>query len=213
MAILIVSAPSWAQRGGGGGNSWYVGEEPDHKLDFIVFGGYVWSSSIDVFIPAPVNAWGNVDFKSSGFYGFEADINLRGGTQLMLLWQRQDTKLEGKSGGVTTDLGDAFVEYWHVGAVHGVLRDKLMPYTSLSLGATRSAVEGGDDSWKFSVMFGLGAKYYINERIGLRAAARLPFTFLNGGVGVSIGSGGVSPAAGGTGMWAFDLSLGLIIAI
>ena len=132
----------------------------------------------------------------------------------MLLWQRQDTKLEFKPNtGLKQDLGDASVEYYHVGAVYGVLRDKVMPYTSFSLGATRAALSGAGDSWKFSIMFGLGAKYYINERIGLRAAARLPFVFLNGGFGFTVGTGGAGLTAGGTGMIAGDLSLGLIIAL
>ena len=113
-----------------------------------------------------------------------------------------------KQAGITDDLGAIGVEYWHVGAVGGMRNGNVMPYTSLTLGTTRYILDYGDE-WKFSIILSVGAKVYLNERIGLMVGGQMPFTFTNAFLG--IGTGGMS--IGGTGIVQLDLVAGLIIAI
>ena len=130
--------------------------------------------------------------------------------QVRLLYRRQDTQLTFKHLGSTDTLGDVAVEYWHVGGVgaKSMNNDKVMPFGSFSLGGTRYAVDVGDE-WKFSIILGLGAKVYLNNRIGLMVAGQMPVTFTSAFLG--IGTGGLS--IGGTGIFQFDLTAGLIITI
>jgi hypothetical protein len=169
-------------------------------------GGYVWTVSRS----ASYNLnGGDVDLKSGGYYGIAVDIYAVFFMQVRLLYRRQDTQLVFKrGGGVTEDIGDMAVEYWHVGAVKGIQRGKVLPFTTFSLGGTRFAYDGGDD-WKFSVLLGLGAKIHINEKIGLMVAGQMPLSFTDTFVG--IGTGGVS--LGGSGITQFDLTAGLMITL
>jgi hypothetical protein len=148
------------------------------------------------------------------------DVNAKPGMQVRLLYQRQDSELTFKQAGVTDVMGDVSVEYWQIGGVGGLMNDQnIMPFSMLTLGATRyilsnlkprySAVENPDDVWKFSIILGLGAKFYLSERVGLLVSGRMPFTFTSGFLG--IGTGGLS--VGGTGIVQFDVSAGLMINI
>jgi hypothetical protein len=186
----------------------------DHKVEIHGFGGYVWSSSQSVVVNQTP---GDLDLDSSGWWGVALDINLPVGTQLELLYTRQDTKLtfnsfpEGKR-----DLNDEAVEFWHVGGVYTRFsQGKIYPFTSFTLGATRFINESGpgDDVWKFSIILGLGAKVHVNDRLGIRAQARMPWTFVNTGVGLGFGTGGASVGVGGSGIVGFDVSGGLFLMI
>jgi len=186
---------------------------PQHKLELTPFGGYVWTVSRRVqFVDG---TGGDIDLVSSGFYGIQIDINVAApGTQIALLFQRQDTDIEYKRfNGLKQDLGKVGVEYWHIGVVKGFQQGDTLPFTYFSLGGTRYDFDGFGDAWKFSIMMGLGAKVYISDRIGLKFQGRMPFTFFSSGFGLGYGSGGVYTTVGGTGLAQFDLSAGLMILI
>ena len=190
------------------------GVEQTHKLEITPFGGYVWSASVDGSFTDQngVLRAANFDLKSGGFYGVAVDINVKPGFQLELLWQRQDTDLVVKSGG-TTESANVAVEYWQIGGLTGVQRGNLMPFTSFTLGGVRMAPDGGDDTWKFGIILGLGAKVYISEKVGLRLQGRLPWIITDVGGGLFFGSGGGSAGIVAGGMIQADLSVGLIIAL
>jgi hypothetical protein len=149
-----------------------------------------------------------VDLKNGGFYGLAVDIYAVPFMQIRLLYRRQDTQVTWKSLGVTQDLGDVAVEYWHVGAVKGMQKGKVKPFTALSLGGTRFAYDSGDN-WYFSIIVSLGAKFYLNDRIGIMGSGQMGISFTDAFAG--IGTGGVS--IGGTGITQFDLLAGLIITL
>jgi hypothetical protein len=90
-----------------------------------------------------------------------------------------------------------------------MMNGNVMPYTGLTLGATRYFADGIDDDWKFSIILSLGAKVYLNEKIGLMVGGQMPYTFTDAFLG--IGTGGLS--LGGYGIIQFDVVAGLIIAI
>lgn len=197
--LLLFSSAVSAQGG-------YHFTQQDHKLEIIPMYGYVWTWSKSAYYGAYS---GDMDFESGGFWGIAGDINVRPGMQLRLLYRRQDTKVTWKQAGIKNELGDIGVEYWHIGGVAGVQNGKVMPFTGLTLGTTRYILDGFDDEYKFSIILSIGAKVYLNERIGLMISGQMPFTFTDAFVG--IGTGGMS--FGGTGIVQMDVVGGLIITL
>jgi hypothetical protein len=62
-------------------------------------------------------------------------------------------------------------------------------------------------------MFGLGGKYYFNDRLGLRVQARAPYMFVEDSAKFYCDDTGCLKSAGGRGIWQFDLSLGLVVRL
>jgi hypothetical protein len=186
-----------------------------HQFEITPFGGYSWTFARRVSIGPPVDATGDLDIKSSPFWGIEVDVTLQPGAQLALLYTRQDTDLTFKPtpGGVKRDVTGMSVEYFHIGGVGGVKQGNILPFGMITLGATRFAYDtvGADDIWKFSVILGFGAKIYASDLIGLRIQGRLPFTFVSGGAGIGCGFNGCYATVGGSGIAQFDVSAGLMI--
>lgn len=208
LVIALDFTAAMAQRGGGGGGgggNWY-GNAPSHKAEVYFIGGYAWTLSQDAWVG---DQPGSIDIKNSGLWGIAADINVRPEAQLTLLYRRQDSELTFKTGGRTEPLTDLALEYYQIGAITGVQRGNVRPFTSVTLGASRFAFKDYDDSWKFAVIFGLGAKMYLNEKISLRVQGNIPISITDGFVGV--GTGGLS--VGGTGITQFDLYAGIGILL
>ncbi|UCH85468.1 MAG: hypothetical protein JSW50_07210 [Candidatus Latescibacterota bacterium] len=195
-------------------------QEQQHRLEVQVVGGYIWTVSRDGTVVLEDNTVqsGSMDLKNSGYWGIEVDINIpKPGAQLALLYRRQDTNVEWTPAGrAKEEVGDIAVEYWQIGMIGGVQRDKVMPFTMFTLGGTRYDFKGRvqeADQWNFSMIFGLGAKIYMSERIALRLQGTMPFTFTSGGAGVGCSFGGCWPTVGGTGIFQFDLTAGIAILL
>ncbi len=198
VVFLFLSSSLWAQG--------FEFEQQDHKFEIIPQYGYVWTVSRSTYYN---NFNGDLDIKNSPFWGVAVDINAKPGMQVRLLYRRQDTQLTWKSQGTTDDVGDIGVEYYHVGGVGGMTKGNIMPFTGLSLGATRYFTDGLDDDWKFSIILSIGAKLYLNDRIGLMVSGQMPYTFTDAFLGV--GMGGLS--LGGYGIAQFDVLGGIIIML
>jgi hypothetical protein len=203
LLLALDFSASFAQRRSGSGSTSI--QSHDHRLELHVFGGYAFTFSRRVCSPC-----GDLDIKDSGFWAIAADINVQPFTQLELLYNRQDSKLifRPDPGGIRRE-ADIAVEYWHIGGLRGIPQGNLMPFGSLTLGATRYNLKDStfSDEWKFSMILGVGAKFYPNDRLGVRVQARLPFTFTSTYLG--FGPGGAM--VGGTGIAQFDLSGGLFL--
>lgn len=215
LLVLNVSAAMAQRRGGGQQPPPQYGVQ-EHKAELNVFGGYRWTFSRGITLDYGTS--GDIDIKDSGFWAAEIDINVHPFAQLLLLYDYQSSEMTFKQAGVTQSLTDMNVYYLQIGAVKGMRKGDVLPFGSVSLGATyytyaQDTVEISgrvypiENQWRFSMILGLGVKYYASEKIGIRAQARLPFTFLSAGLG--IGTGGVS--VGGTGIAQFDLSGGLFV--
>ncbi|MCK5407661.1 MAG: outer membrane beta-barrel protein [Candidatus Krumholzibacteria bacterium] len=209
--FTLISTQAWAQYRQPPARS--VSQPLSHQFEITPFGGYSWTFSRRVNLGFPVNQSGDLDFTSSPFWGVELDITLQPGAQLALLYSRQDTDLTFKSGGLKKNVTSMSVEYFQVGAVGGVKQGNILPFGMMTLGATRFAYDtpGQGDTWKFSMIFGLGAKIYATDRIGLRVQARLPFTLVSGGAGIGCGFDGCYTTVGGSGIAQFDVSAALML--
>ncbi len=205
VGVLLLASPSWAQQDTTGTASSTPAPAKAPRVDIIPMGGYVWTVSQS----ATYNLTsGDIDIKNSGFYGLAVDIYAVPYMQIRLLYRRQDSQLTFKRAGITEDLGDMAVEYWHIGVVKGFQKGKVKPFTGISLGGSRFAYDSGDE-WYFSMLVSLGAKFYLNDRIGIMGSGQMGISFTNAFAG--IGTGGVS--IGGTGITQFDLLAGLIITL
>ena len=197
--IMLFSSTAWAQGG-------FEFTQQEHKLEIIPMYGYAWTWSKSAYYGTYS---GDVDLKNGDFWGIAGDINVKPGMQLRLLYRRQDTQVTWKFQGTTEDVGDIGVEYWHIGGVAGMQKGKIMPFTAFTLGTTRYIVDGFDDDYKFSIILSIGAKVYLNERLGLFFSGQMPFTFTDAFLG--IGTGGMS--FGGTGIVQMDLVGGVIVCL
>jgi len=182
----------------------------DHRVEIIPMYGYAWTVSQDATITDQTGTvrTGQLDIKDSGFWGVALDINAHPFAQLRLLYRRQDSELTFKSAGSTESGGDMAVEYLQIGALKGMVKGNVRPYSGLTLGGTRYSNDI-DDAWKFSIILNLGAKIYLNEKIGLMLGGEMPWTFTDAFLG--IGTGGLS--VGGSGIVQFDLVAGVMIML
>jgi hypothetical protein len=184
-----------------------------HRFEIAPFGGYTWTFARDFYLN---NEPGRLDIQDSGMWGIALDINLpyKVGSQIQLLYNRQDSKLEWKPySGEPSQFANFDVEYWHVGGLYGLPQGNILPFTLLTVGATRYIFEGGEDTWKFSIIFGLGAKVYANDRFGIKVQGRFPFTIMSGGGAIGCGTGGCYTSIGGSGVGQFDLSAGVMLLL
>ena len=196
---------------------------PERKIELIPMAGYAWTMSMDVIAGGQP---GELDFSDEVYYGGALDykVSPTGSMKeafVRLMYRRSDGQIQVR--GFTDRFNiDGAVEYWQIGGVTGISRGKSLPFATVSLGATHLIVKDtktpnfniqGDDSWKFSMIFGLGAKIYSSEKMGVMLQANWPITFTDAWGGVTIGTGGAGVGISGTGISQLDVGAGLIIRL
>lgn len=157
---------------------------------------------------------GDLDIGNSASWGIAVDIDLHPEAQVELLFNRQDSYLEFLTypGGIQKWKGDLAVEYYQIGGLYRRPMPQAEPFFLMTLGATRFAPKNNQysDEWKFSVIFGLGAKVWVTERIGLRFQGRVLMPMLWSSAGFWCGTGGCGLGyGGGSAMLQGDLGVGL----
>ena len=182
---------------------------PYHRTELGVHGGYVWSFSRDVYLTTTA---GEADFKDTGFWGATLDYVVAPGRHATVLYQRQETTLTFRPfGSPSFNVADVAIEYFQIGGLAGTAKGNVLPYGMFTLGATHVGASGGGDEWRFSFVFGAGAKAYLGERLGVRVQSQIPFTFIDGGGSIACGSFGCVTTIGGTGMGQLNVGGGLFV--
>lgn len=206
-AVLVAAmlGPAHAQMRGA------MGAPLHHAVEIGVHGAYALTGSREVYFG---NSYGELDVGSGGSWGITADFTAGAGAQIEFLYNRQDSKLQYRTGfAAKDDVANVAVTYWHVGGLYGIRQGNIMPFASMTFGATQLDFKDSDysDSWRFSIILGLGAKAFVNERFGLRAQARFPFTYVNSGFGLGCGPGGCYTTIGGNGVFQVDFGGGAFV--
>jgi len=159
------------------------------SVEFTPLFGYTFSGKSDGY-------YSSFNVKNDMSYGGILSVEVDHMSYVELSYERTDTRV------AVTDYGDIFegksvdlaVEHYQVGVLREFQEGKIVPYAKLSLGTTRYAQmsEGNSRYWLFSAGVGLGAKMFLNDRIGirLRTSLMLPMEFSGGGLFCGIGSGG-----------------------
>jgi hypothetical protein len=172
---------------------------------------YAWTGRIAAY---GYESSGDLDIGNSASWGIAVDIDLHYEAQLELLFSRQDSYVEYLTypGGIQVDKVDVAMEYYQIGGLYRRPTDDIEPYFLFTLGATRLAPKerGFRDAWKFSAIFGLGAKVWLSERIGLRLQGRILMPTLWSSTGFWCGTGGCGLGFGGGSVWPQgDIGVGL----
>ncbi len=177
--------------------------------------GYTFSGKVD-------NGYGTYDFSNSFLYGGRLDVQFTDLAYLEISVRRIEPT-------VTYKIASAFESAdYNTGTAHymaGYLREfsegKIKPYGVISAGMSRYWTKGDADDyrkWFFSTEFGLGAKMFFNDNIGVRlqASVTTPWDFAGGGMYWGVGSGSSGGSASltfGIPVAHWDLSAGLIFRI
>ena len=138
--VVVVCAGSvWAQH-------------PAIELNF--YADYLWTTRVSATVPDGSGGFtaGNFDIKNNPAYGIALDVEVRPGTQVELLYERQESEMEfipNTFGSPTQTLGDVTTSYYHIGALQGFRRGNVMPFTGGTIGATSlDPSQAGDTKWE-----------------------------------------------------------------
>jgi hypothetical protein len=205
-AILIPHVPVAAQTET---DTYY--EHKRSGIELTALYGYQFGGQVDL------TTGGEIKLDDQDAFGFILGVPLGGdpSAQVELSYSHQATTVLSQDYFQTneTPLFDMSVDYFQVGGSRGVRRGKAMPFGFGSIGATMFNPKGDDPDaeWRFSITLGVGAKYYLSERTGIRAQFGLliPMQWSEGSLWCGSGgcAGGVS---GGTTFGQGNVSGGLI---
>lgn len=164
-------------------------------IEITPFGAFQWNGTAEFYE-------GNVEFDHRGSFGVYLNLDLPApGTQLEVSYTGNPTEAHWRPyAGWSTIYpradSDVFINYWQIGALKsfGPAQSKISPYVQTSIGATYFSFDKSSSSNTafFSFTAGLGAKVYINKRIGIRIGSRfmVPLDFTGGGFYFGTGGGG-----------------------
>lgn len=177
--------------------------------------GYTFSGKVD-------NGYGKYDVSNSFLIGGKLDVQFTDLSYFELSYRRNDptvtySNVLDKS---PTDF-DAGIEHYMLGYLQELATGKIKPYGVISAGTSRywgKSKSTDYRKWFFSTEFGVGAKIFLSENIGIRAQASVttPWDFAGGGMWWGVGTGGSNGSASltfGVPIAHWDLSAGLIIRI
>ena len=186
-------------------------EHSRRGIELTALYGYQFGGQVDL------TSGGEVQMSDDAAFGFILGVPINGdaATQVELSYSHQATTLNHQDYYQLdeTPLFDMSVDYFQVGGSRGVRRGKAMPFGFGTIGAAMFNPKGSDPDaeWRFSITLGVGAKYYMSERMGLRAQFGLliPMQWSSGSLWCGSGgcAGGVS---GGTTFGQGNVSGGLI---
>jgi opacity protein-like surface antigen len=118
---------------------------------------------------------------------------------------------------------DANYHFYQVGVLKGMRMGNIKPYGLMTLGAAhmtftdKSQVEDSyntDDVWRFAFNLGLGVKYYMSDRIGIRIQGKLNLPISGVGFGIGCGGGGCGSGVSTTSYFVQgEVQAGLIIVL
>lgn len=183
-------------------------------VDVMPYGGYQFTAGVDVY---SYNQAGRLRIKSAGNYGLDIDVVLPyQDIAISASFTNSQTNITFQENFQAEEpLFDASQQYWMFGVSKELDMDKLRPFGGLILGWT--TVKPDDpvlsNLSKFTVGLRGGAKFFISERIGIFARARLLMPVQWGGAGVWFGGGSGISLNAGTSIVTGDVGGGLILSL
>lgn len=175
--------------------------------------GYTFSGTIDGY-------YGTYDLKNANLFGAKLDVEVEHLSYVELSYRRNNPALtySTNGSGIIDSETNTGTEHYMVGFLREFTESKVVPYGLVNLGTTRYWEKGDSDQrkWFFSTEFGVGAKMFLNDMIGIRmqASVTTPWDFAGGGLYWGIGGGGSGGSASmtfGIPVAHWDLLAGIII--
>ena len=183
------------------------------KVELSPFGGYMFGGKVKFYE-------GDLKVNDAANYGVALDVEVAPDTKLEVFWSQMSTTAEFNPyygfDYLAVEPFDVNVGYIQIGSVRELDKGNVRPFGSFTLGTTYFTPKNTvyDQSWKFSVTLGGGAKIMLSDRVGIRLQGRLMLPMFWGGAGFTVGTGGAGFSVGaGTSMVQGDFTGGLIIAL
>ena len=144
---------------------------------------------------------GKISIDDGTAYGISILKPIRTGIDLELNYTRMESRMsfEPYSGyQIKSDESDLATNYFQIGALQKFKPDsnKIIPFVSISLGATWFDSSKFGDEVRFSAALGAGLKIMLTDKIGIIARGRLLMPMEFAGIGFTVGTGGSGLTAG-----------------
>jgi len=182
------------------------------KVEITPMGGFNFGGTLNT-------VRGELKIRNNAEWGLMASYRLNKIANIELSYTGIQTNIEHEvSRGLDEDYGDFMISYFMIGSTKELKPDeKLRPFGNLSFGGVWFDPQSNlyDDEFMFAFSAGVGIKYFLSDRVGIRLQTRLLSPIWGAGVGISCGTGG-GCGAGVSSTSLFlsgDVSGGLIIAI
>jgi len=159
--------------------------------------------------------YGNFSMDDAANYGGILSVEVSPDVFAEFLYNRTDTDFRYTFDNSTEPM-DVSTEYYQLGGLRSMGSGKVKPFAAVSLGAARFYLKESygqfseDALWAFATTVGLGAKVFLNDKLGIRVQARMDLPMR--AEGFYIGTGGT----GGTfvvPVWQFDFTGGLFLRL
>jgi opacity protein-like surface antigen len=163
------------------------------RLELTATGGYQYWGSYKYYNNV-TNSNGKISLGGGPCYGGILGYELKKSTFVELVYNHQDSRVIDKPNfGTNRTLGNVGVNYFQLNVTRGIsVNDKVEPYTTIGIGGvffdpTSSKVP---TLWKFAANLGVGVKYFVSDKIGLRFGVGFWAPIQGAGIGVGFGTGG-----------------------
>jgi len=183
----------------------------DHKIELTPIVGYLLNGNIDFYA-------GELTFDNTINYGISMSVNTGYGTAVEAIYSISPTTTNFRA--FTFEYANTSfatnINYIQVNGVKEFLTDQFRPFGFIGLGASGFVPQesGYDSWWSFAMNFGLGAKVFLNDNIGIRVQGRLLLPLYYSGAGFYCGTGGCGGGVTASStMVQGDFMAGLIIGI
>ena len=189
-------------------------------VDIMPYAGYQFAANVDVYYNY-YSSYGQLHINPAGNYGLDLDVVLPfSDIAISLSFTNSQTDLTFREGlQPERTLFNASQQYWMFGVSKELDMDRLRPFGGMIFGWTTLNADDPDNPdrsnvTKFTVGLKGGLKYFITDRIGIFARARLLLPVQWGGGGIWFGGGGSGVTlTTGTSIISGDVGGGIIISI
>ncbi len=178
------------------------------EIELTGYYGYMLNTNLKTY-------YGEFKLENNLNYGGILGVGLSSDIFAEFTYKRQDSKVHYIYHNNSEPLAMS-TEYYHLGGSKAMGKGKIKPFGTFSLGASRYYLKESYEElvthayWFMSVALGLGAKVYLNDKLGIR---------LQAGMGVPMSLNGLWIGTGGSGgsfhvpVWQFDFSAGLVLRL
>lgn len=149
------------------------------RFELTPFAGFRTGGHFDVEPVVEGATAGSADVDDASSFGIDLGLYRDGSSFYELLYSRQGASLDSKE--PSLDGLDVTVEYYQFGgtAIFPQASDKVLPYLSMTLGATRFTADGYDADTKFSASLGGGLRVPFNDHLAAVLGVRGYLTFVD----------------------------------
>ena len=141
----------------------------DTRFEITPFAGYRVGGTFD-----DTDSEGSLELQESGAWGLIVNGDVEANTEWEILYSRQSTDIEASGLATPQGLFDIDVDLLHFGGTYLFDGERVRPFVALTIGATRfdPRLPGLKTRTYASMSLGVGWKWRVSDRVGLRIEGR-----------------------------------------